>query len=80
MENNPAMRTTPVLLAALVVSLPVPAHAYVDPGTGAMLLQLLLGGVAGAAVVAKLYWARLRSLFKKSKVDDGEAPPADRER
>ena len=38
-----------------------PAMAYLDPGTGSMLLQLLLGGVAGAAVVGKLFWQRIVS-------------------
>lgn len=37
-----------------------PAHAYIDPGTGGMLLQLLLGGVAGALVIVKLYWYRIK--------------------
>jgi hypothetical protein len=37
-----------------------PAWAYLDPGTGSMMLQLLLGGVTGAMVVGKLYWQRLR--------------------
>jgi hypothetical protein len=37
-----------------------PAWAYLDPGTGSMLLQLLLGGIAGAIVVGKLYWHRFR--------------------
>jgi len=36
------------------------AHAYIDPGTGGMLLQLLLGGIAGSLVIIKLYWHRLR--------------------
>jgi hypothetical protein len=40
-----------------------PALAYLDPGSGSMLLQVLLGGVAGVAVIAKLYWGRLLSLF-----------------
>jgi hypothetical protein len=39
-----------------------PAWAYLDPGTGSMMLQLLLGGVAGAMVVGKLYWQRLREV------------------
>jgi hypothetical protein len=39
------------------------AHAYVDPGSGSMLLQLLLGGVAGAVVLVKYYWHRLRALL-----------------
>jgi hypothetical protein len=37
-----------------------PAWAYLDPGTGSMILQVLLGGIAGALVVGKLYWYRLR--------------------
>ena len=37
-----------------------PAWAYLDPGTGSMMLQVLLGGIAGAMVVGKLYWHRLR--------------------
>jgi hypothetical protein len=40
------------------------AHAYVDPGSGSMLLQLLLGGVAGLVVIAKLYWHRLLRFFR----------------
>ncbi len=35
------------------------AFAYLDPGTGSLFLQLLLGGVAGLAVIGKLYWGRL---------------------
>lgn len=42
---------------------PQAAHAYLDPGSGSMLLQLVLGGLAGLAVIAKLYWQRLRGLF-----------------
>lgn len=37
--------------------------AYVDPGSGSMILQLVLGGVAGLAVVIKLYWRRFLSWF-----------------
>ena len=38
--------------------------AYIDPGTGSLLLQAILGGVAAAAVAVKLYWRRLRSLLR----------------
>jgi hypothetical protein len=40
---------------------PSQALAYIDPGTSAMLVQLLIGGAAGLAVIAKLYWSRLKS-------------------
>jgi len=36
-----------------------PAYAYVDPGSGGMIVQLLLGGVAGVAILARLFWHRL---------------------
>lgn len=46
-----------------------PVHAYLDPGSGSMLLQVLLGGFAAAGVIVKLYWNRLTSLFRRKEVD-----------
>lgn len=40
-----------------------PAQAYIEPGTGAMILQILLGGVAGLVVVWKLFWYRIKEMF-----------------
>lgn len=50
--------------AGALVAISTPAHAYIDPGTGGMLLQLLLGGVAGGLVVGKLYWLRFKEGFQ----------------
>jgi len=52
------------------------AHAYLDPGTGSMILQVLLGGVAGLALVGKLYWHKLLSLFGLRR-DDVEVTTRD---
>ena len=41
--------------------------AYLDPGTGSMLVQLLVGGVAAAAVAVKLYWYRILRLLRIRK-------------
>jgi hypothetical protein len=49
-------------LFLLLVWVP-PAFAYVDPGTGGMIVQLLLGGVAGLVVLGRLYWSRLLILM-----------------
>ena len=38
------------------------AHAYLDPGTGSLILQILLGGIAGLVVAIKLYWHRFLAL------------------
>ena len=42
-----------------------PVDAYLDPGSGSMLLQILLGGFAAIGVVGKLYWHRITSLWKR---------------
>jgi len=35
--------------------------AYIDPSAGGMLVQLLLAGTAGVAVLGKLFWTRIRT-------------------
>jgi len=62
------MKKTPVLLIAYFVWVSeTRVDAYLDPGSGSMLVQLLLGGVAGAAVVMKLGWERFKDVFRSSK-------------
>ena len=51
-----------------------PAYAYVDPGSGGMLIQLLLGGVAGLAVIVRLYWQRLLGLIGLRKAEPEQEP------
>jgi hypothetical protein len=41
--------------------------AYLDAGTGSMLLQLLVGGIAAIGVAAKFYWRRLLKLLRIRK-------------
>ena len=48
------------LLAVAYVADPGPAHAYIDPGTGSILLQGVVGGVATFLVVMRLYGAKAK--------------------
>jgi len=50
---------------------------YIDPGTGSMLLQVIVGGVAAAAVGFKLFWSRLLG-FLRIRPRDEEQKPAPR--
>lgn len=53
-----------LVIAGMVVGISTSsAHAYLDPGTGSIILQVLLGGVAGVALVGKLYWHKFLSLI-----------------
>jgi len=54
----------------LVFAAETQVDAYLDPGSGSMLVQLLLGGVAGAAVIVKLGWQRFRGMFGGSRAKD----------
>jgi hypothetical protein len=55
--------------------------AYIDPGTGSVVMQLLLGGVAGIAIVFRLFWGRLKERFvgkpSPGKTDTDDATPND---
>ena len=59
--------TTALLLLLLLAN---PVYAYLDPGTGSMILQLFLGGLAGLAVILKLYWQRILALFGITKDEE----------
>ena len=40
-----------------------PAYAYIDPGTGSLVLQILLGGIAGLLVGWKFFWHKIKGYF-----------------
>ncbi len=44
-----------------------PAYAYLDPGTGSMLLQGLIAAVAGGMAAAGMYWTKIKNFFSKKK-------------
>jgi hypothetical protein len=43
---------------------------YLDPGSGSMLLQIILGGVAAVGVTMKLTWRRLLRTLRLRRDDD----------
>ena len=43
--------------------------AYLDPGSGSMILQIIAGGLAAVAVTAKLYWNSLLRFFRIKRYD-----------
>jgi hypothetical protein len=66
----------------LLGALEQPAHAYVDPGSGLLLFQVISTSLAGTAF---LLWNRLRRFFRKElpapegedkgpKAEDGRTP------
>ena len=61
MRRTPSTLILALLGSALIYS--TPAFAYLDPGTGSILLQGLIATVAGIIVAARLYWQRVKAFF-----------------
>jgi len=58
-----ALSCTAAALALLVLS-QGRACAYIDPGTGSYLFQLLVGSLLAAAFVIKMYWRNIVARFR----------------
>lgn len=60
------------LLIIMLLLASQPAWAYLDPGTGSMLLQVILGGIAAVGVALKLFWHKIRVALGFRKSPGGE--------
>jgi hypothetical protein len=45
--------------------------AYLDPGSGSFLIQLLIAALLGAGIAVRAYWGKIKGIFGiKSEVDE----------
>lgn len=65
MKRYPPLMLTPIV-PALIVHLPLTGatDAYLDPGTGSVILQMALAGFVGGMFAVKLFWGRIGSFFR----------------
>jgi len=72
------------LAAALVLGSAGSAQAYIDPGTGSMLLQVIGAGIAGAIFYFRELRIKVMSMFSRrqepASEDASEPPPGDHPR
>ena len=59
-------------LGFVLIAIPGISYAYLDPGTGSILLQVILGGMAAIGVAFKLYWHRIRTAFRRTQSSEPE--------
>lgn len=68
-------------VAALLTMTTVDAFAYLDPGTGSIILQGLIAAFAAVAVTARIYWRKiadfLRDPFNRRREQDEDEPRND---
>jgi hypothetical protein len=54
-----------IAVAVALLAFPRPAAAYLDPVTGSLVWQVVVGGLLAAGVTIRIYWNKLRSWFSK---------------
>ncbi len=56
-----------LLAVSLVLLLPTPAYAYLDPGVGSMMLQGLAAAVIGLGLFWRRILAKLKDIFQRKQ-------------
>lgn len=55
-----------LIISVYTTVFPKDAYAYIDPGSGSYLTQIILGFVFGGLFMVKLYWKKVKNaIFKK---------------
>jgi hypothetical protein len=69
--------SVPIIALMCLLSWTHDAHAYFDPGTGSMVLQLLMASILGFIFTLKTYWgnfkAFVKNLFGKKSTNDNNS-------
>ena len=61
-----------LVAAVVLVLLPSPALAYIDPGTGSFLIQGIIAAVVGAGIAIKMFWHRIKSALTGKSIDEDD--------
>ena len=66
-----------MILAAMFLLVPlVSAFAYVDPGTGSMIVQAVIAALVAGAAFIGVFW---RKLFRRRRDQDDDQTDTDKE-
>lgn len=64
--------TLPTIFAFALLATPGQAFAYLDAGTGSMIIQGIIGAVVAGIYIVKMYWHRLITLLGVRKRSEDE--------
>ncbi len=54
-----------LVFALLLLLVPSLAHAYLDPGTGSYVMQLLIGSLLGGLFALGMFWRRVKASIER---------------
>jgi len=63
MKRFTRSKMTFIIFGLFYLIFPRAAYAYLDPGTGSYILQIILAALAGLAFTIKIYWTNVRAFF-----------------
>ncbi len=70
--NSRAIRTLFFAVSVLFLVEPLIASAYIDPGSGSLLIQMLIASAVGVSVILRTSWSRIRLFFVRKVKEDPE--------
>ena len=56
-----------VQLTIFFLIFPFSSYAYLDPGSGSLIVQAIVGAIAGGIMFIKLYWEKVKAFFSKTE-------------
>jgi hypothetical protein len=65
-------------VVAVLALAAAPAQAYLDPGTGSYVFQMVAAALVSVGFLARAYWHRLRGLFTRRGPSPPPGPPDER--
>ena len=81
-QRRPLDGRTLAAAALFLVMLAQPAWAYLDPGTGSMIISAIVGLFATVGLALKTYWYKVKAFFRKdtAELPAGDDTPVDAEK
>ena len=70
MKMSIGLRGIVILSAIVILLMPGIAAAYIDPGTGSYILQMVMGGVLAGLFAIKIYWNKIITAFRKKPPEE----------
>ncbi len=77
MKCNKTIITVLVSFIVLELASPPGVDAYIDPGSGSYVVQVVLAAILGGLFAIKIYWKKISDIFrklftKKNKENEGK--------
>ncbi len=67
MKFNKSISTSAIAVFFFILLFSKPAYAYIGPGTITLIIQLLIGLLAGGAAVIIMSWSKIRDRLFSNK-------------